>query len=81
MLRREGRTVLTWAVKEKEGQANRVTGSYTMWMTPDEAIEGFCKLTGKSWDQLKKEGATLVQMPVVVYDKPDEQGPKPSGAA
>jgi hypothetical protein len=68
----DGRTILTWGVKEKEGQVNRVTGAYSLWMTPDDAIKGICGLTGKSWDQLTKEGATLVQMPVVVYDKPDQ---------
>ncbi len=76
-----GRRVLAWGVKENNGQNTVVTLSFSLWMTPEEAIEGYCKQTGKSWDQLTKEGAQLVQKSVVVFDKPDRQSPTSSGAA
>ena len=72
----QGRTVRIWAVQEKEGAVKRVTTSYTLWRTRAQAIEGYCKKTGKSWAQLKKEGATLVRGSVVVYDKPTRLPPE-----
>ena len=66
-----GRSVLTWGVQEKEDDESRLTLSYDLWMTPEEAIEGYCKLKGKSWDQLTKEGAKLFQKTVIVHDKPN----------
>lgn len=81
MKNKKGRSVLTWAVMEKNGQQNVVTLSFDLWMTPEEAIEGYCKQTGKSWDQLIKEGAQLVQKSVTVHVKPDHQSPTSSDVA
>ncbi|MBI1807011.1 MAG: hypothetical protein HYR76_08185 [Ignavibacteria bacterium] len=81
MTNTKGRPVLTWGVQEKDGHKPLMTLSYNLWMTPEEAIEGYCKLTGKSWDQLTKEGVQLVQNTVVVYDGTDQQNSKSSGAA
>jgi hypothetical protein len=78
---RAGRTVLAWGVKENDGQKSVVTLSFNLWMTPEEAIEGYCKQAGKSWEQLTNEGAQLVQRSVVVFDKPDHESPASSGAA
>ena len=74
-----GRSVLAWGVKEKRDDESRLTLSYDLWMTPDEAIEGYCKMKGKSWEQLTKAGARLFQKTVIVHDKPARSAKK-SGA-
>ena len=60
------KTLLTWAVKENTQTESTVTLSFDLWMTPEEAIEGYCKLTGKTWEQLTSEGAQLVQKAVII---------------
>jgi hypothetical protein len=63
--------LIVWAVKAKEETQDRITTSYTPWLTQTEAIDGYTKLTGKSWEQLQKEGAELIQREMWIDDKSD----------
>ena len=69
------KSIMTWGVKEK-GNPDKISVSYNIWKTKQEAIDGFTKLTGKSWEELESQGAELVQRKIWIDDKSDRPSTK-----
>jgi hypothetical protein len=70
MTTQPGTQVLVWAVEHPKAEKTVTTLSYKLLTTREEAIEDYCKLTGKTWSELEAEGAKLVQKSVAVYNTP-----------
>ena len=75
MSTRPGTQIAVWAVEHPRAEKLVTNLSYNLWQTPEEAMERYSKLTGKTWTELVNEGARVVQRSVIVDKVPDRSTP------
>ncbi len=63
-----GKEVLVWAVMFPGAGMPTMTLPFGVWNTREEAIEAYCKSSGKTWEQLEAEGATVIQRKVTMFE-------------
>jgi len=56
---------LGWAVKSQSKDGSTIHLAYDRHDTPDQAIEAYVELVGKSWEECLKDGAILIHQEIV----------------
>lgn len=68
MAESRGKRITSWSVHVPEASKSASSAPATLWKTREEAIEGYCRLTGKRWEELARDGATLVEKTVIIFE-------------
>jgi hypothetical protein len=63
-----------WAVKSPSKDGSTIHLAYDRHDTPEQAIQAYEELVGKSWEECVKEGAVLIQQEIVEKTKPTGKG-------